>query len=119
MSSGKSASAIAKDRGWPSPSLDQRDPARRYVSGVERRLTPELLDEVREFIEEEHGRFSVRTAAVRPTFSRTCSRKATRFLRLRSLVIRTMPEVRVVVGHDVYLEVITNYMMSLISRQRG
>ena len=44
-----------------------------YVGDVERRLTPELLDE---FNEEEHGRISVRTVAIRVTLSRTCSRKA-------------------------------------------
>ena len=83
VSSGKSARAIAKDRGWSSSSVRQRvaaikrgDPAPRNLGGVERRLTPELLDEMREFIEEEHGRVSVRTAAIRETLSRTCSRKA-------------------------------------------
>ena len=57
MSSGKSAGAIAKDREWPSSSVRQRvaaikrgDPAPRYVGGVERRLMPELLDEIREFL---------------------------------------------------------------------
>ena len=64
VSSGKSAGAITEDRGWPSSSVRQRvaaikreDPSPRYVGGVEKRLTPELLDEIREFIEEEHGRF--------------------------------------------------------------
>ena len=90
--------AIAKDRGWPSSSVRQRvaaikrgDPSPRYVGGVERRLTPELLDEIREFIEVEHERMSVRTVAIRFTLSRTCSRKAIRCLRLRPLVIRTVP----------------------------
>ena len=61
-SSGKSAGAVAKDRGWPSSSVRQRvaaikrgDSAPRYVGGVERRLTPELLNEIREFVEEECG----------------------------------------------------------------
>ena len=52
---------------WPSSSVLQRvaaikrgDPAPRYVGGVERRLTPELLDEIREFIEEERERISVK-----------------------------------------------------------
>ena len=31
----------------------------RHVSGVEKRLTAELLHEIREFIEEENGRMSV------------------------------------------------------------
>ena len=63
MSSGKSAGAIAKDRGWPSSSgrqrvatLERGDQDPRYVGGVERHLTPELLDEIREFIKEDHGR---------------------------------------------------------------
>ena len=62
VSSGKSAGSIAKDRGWPSSSVHQRvaalkrgDPAPRYVGGSPRRLTPELLDEIREFIEDQHG----------------------------------------------------------------
>ena len=62
MSSGTSAGAIAKDSGWPSGSVRQRvaaikrgDPAPRYVGSSERRLTPELLDEIRDFIDEEHA----------------------------------------------------------------
>ena len=58
VSSGKSAGSIAKDRGWPSSSVRQRvaaikrgDPSPRFVGGSPRRLTPELLDEIREFIE--------------------------------------------------------------------
>ena len=96
MSSGKSASAIAKDRKWPSSSVRQRvaalkrgDPSPRDVGGDEKRLTPELLNEIREFIEEEHGRVRVRVS-YRFTFSPTSSRKALRFLRLRPLVIRTV-----------------------------
>ena len=81
VSSGKSAGSIAIKRGDPSP---------RYVGGSSRRLTPELLDEIREFIEEEHGRISVKIVSIRFTLSRTCSRKATRCLRLRPLVIRTV-----------------------------
>ena len=67
VSSGKSAGAIAKDRGWPSSSVRQRvaaikrGPSPRCVGGSPRRLPPELLDEIREFIEEEHGRISVKT----------------------------------------------------------
>ena len=66
VSSGTSAGAIAKDRGWPSSSVRQRvaainrgDLAPRYVGSSERRLTPELLDEIRDFIDEECGRISV------------------------------------------------------------
>ena len=101
VSSGKSAGSIAKDRGWPSSSVRQRvaafkrgDPSPRYVGGVERRLTPELSDEIREFIEEEHGRISVKIASNRLTLSRTSSRKAIRLLRLRPLVIRTVPHLQ-------------------------
>ena len=101
VSSGKSASAIAKDRGWPSSSVRQRvaaikrgDPSPRYVGGVERRLTPELLGEIREFIEEEHGRISVKIVSNRFTLSRTSSRKAIRCLRLLPLVIRTVPHLQ-------------------------
>ena len=97
MSSGRSAGACAKDRGWPSSSARQRvaaikrgDPSPRYVGGVERRLTPELLDEIREFIEEEHGRISVTIVSNRFTLSRTSSQKALRCLLLRLLVIRTV-----------------------------
>ena len=54
------------------------------------RLTPELLDEIREFIEEEHGRISEKIVSNRFTLSRT-SRKAILLLRLRPLVIRTVP----------------------------
>ena len=97
VSSGKSAGAIAKYRGWPSSSVPQRvaalkrgDPAPRDVGGVDKRLTPELVDEIREFIEEEHGRISVKIVSNRFTLSRTCSRKAIRCLRLRSLMIRTV-----------------------------
>ena len=98
VSSGKSAGAIAKDRGWPSSSVRQlvaaikrRDPSPRYVGGVERPLTPELLDEIREFIEEEHVRISLKIVSNRFTLSRTCSRMAIRCLCLRPLVIRTVP----------------------------
>ena len=51
MPPGKSAGAIAKDRGWPSSSVRQRvaalkrgDPVPRYVGGVETHLAPEPLD---------------------------------------------------------------------------
>ena len=95
VSSGKSAGAIAK-RGWPSSSVRQRvaalkrrDPAPRYVGGVERRLTPALLDEIRKCIEEEHGRISVTTVSNRFTLCRTCGGKAILCRRLRPLEIRT------------------------------
>ena len=101
VSSGKSASSIAKDRGWPSCSVRQRaaalkrgDPSPRYVGGSPRRLTPELLDEIREFIEEEHARISLKIVSNRFTLSRTSSRKAIRLLRLRPLVIRTVPHLQ-------------------------
>ena len=113
MSSGKSAGAIAKDREWPSNSVRQRvaahkrgDPAPRYVGGVERRLTSELLDEIRSnslrivsyllrlrpLVIHAHVTITlhVRTVAIRFTLSRSCSRKAIRCLRLRPLVIRTV-----------------------------
>ena len=97
----ESAGAIAKDRGWPSSSVRQRvaaikrgDPSPRCVGGSPRRLTPELLDEIREFIEEEHGRISVKIVSNRFTLSRTCSRKAIRCLRLRQLVTRTVPHLQ-------------------------
>ena len=64
--------------------LKRRDPAPRCVGGVARRLTPELLDEIREFIEEEHGRIASHCLALAVV-------KARRLLRLRSLVIRTVP----------------------------
>ena len=93
VSSGKSAGTIAKDRGWPSSSVRQRvaaikrgDPSPHYVGG-----TPELLDEIREFIEEVHGRISEKIVSNRFTLCRTSSRKAIRCLRLRPLVIRTVP----------------------------
>ena len=101
MSSGRSDGAITKDRGWPSSSVRQRvaaikrgDPSPRYVGGSPRRLTPELLDEIREFIEEEHGRIAQKIVSNRFTLSRTCSRKAIRCLRLRPLVIRTVPRLQ-------------------------
>ena len=119
VSSGKSAGSIARDRGWPSSSVRQRcnliqaycfrfylrlvtvffsgtmvDPSPRYVGGSPRRLTPELLDEIREFIEEEHGRISVKIVSNRFTLSHTSSRKAIRLLRLRPLVIRTVPHLQ-------------------------
>ena len=93
--------SIAKDRGWPSSSVRQRvvaikrgDPSPRYVGGSPRRLTPELLDVLRHFIEEEHGRISVKIVSNRFTLSRTRSRKAIRLLRLRPLVIRTVPHLQ-------------------------
>ena len=74
VSSGKSAGSIAKDRGWPSSSVRQcvaaigrGDPSPRYVGGSPRRLTPELLDEICEFIEEKHGRISVKIVSNRFT----------------------------------------------------
>ena len=92
-----SAGSIAKDREWPSSSVRQRvaaikrgDPSPRCVGGSPRRLTPELLDEIRKFIEEEHGRISVKIVSNRFTLSLICSRKAIRCLRLRPLVIRTV-----------------------------
>ena len=97
VSSDKSAGSIAKDRGWPSSSVRQSvaaikrgDPWRRHVCGSPRRLTPELLDEIREFIEEERGRISVKIVSNRFTLSRTSSRKAIRLLCVRPLVIRTV-----------------------------
>ena len=101
VSSGKSAGSIAKDRGWPSSSVRQRvaaikrgDPSPRYVGGSPRRLTPLFLDEIRQITEEEHGRISVNIVSNRFTLSRTSSRKATRLLRLRPLVIRTVPHLQ-------------------------
>ena len=92
VSSGTSAGAIAKDCGWPSSSIRQRvaaikrgDPSPRYVGGVERRLTPELLNEILELIEEEHGRISVKIMSNRFTLSRTSSRKAIRLVALASV----------------------------------
>ena len=60
VSSGKSAGSIAKDRGWPSSSVRQRVAAIKrgepvahvMVGGKQQLLTPALLDEIREFIEE-------------------------------------------------------------------
>ena len=98
---GQVGGCIAKDRGWPSSSVRQRvaaikrgDPSPRCVGGSTRRLTPELLDEIREFIEEEHGRISVNIVSNRFALSRTYSRKAIRCLRLRPLVIRTVPHLQ-------------------------
>ena len=92
VSSGKSAGSIANDRGWPSSSVRQRvaaikrgDPSPRCVGGSPRCLTPELLDEIREFIEEEHGRLSVKIVSNRFTLSRT----------FRPLVIRTVPHLEI------------------------
>ena len=97
VSSGKSAGAIAKDCRWSSSSVRQRvaaikrgDPAPRYVGGVERRLTPELLNEIREFVEEECGRISVKSVSNRFLLSRSSSRRTIRMLRLRPLVVRTV-----------------------------
>ena len=88
--SSKSAGFIAKDRGWPNSSVRQRvaaikrgDPSPRYVGGSPRRLTPGPLDEIREFIEEEHGRISVKIVSNRFTLSRKHTiRHFTRRLRL-------------------------------------
>ena len=84
VSSGKSAGSIAKDRGWPRSSVRQRvaaikrgDTSPRFVGGSPRRLTPELLDEIREFIDEEHGRISVKivsNAVERPSVVCACVR---------------------------------------------
>ena len=101
VSSGRSVGSIDKDRGWPSSSVRQNvaaikrgGPSPRYVGGSPRRVTPELLDEIREFIEEEHGRISVKIVSKRFTLSRTNSRKAIRLLRLRPLVTRTVPHLQ-------------------------
>ena len=40
------------------------------------RTMPELLDEIREFTVEEHGRISVKIVSIRFTLSRTCIWKA-------------------------------------------
>ena len=40
---------------WRVPALQRGNPAPRYVDGVAKRLTPELLDEIREFIDVECG----------------------------------------------------------------
>ena len=97
VSSGKSAGAIAKDCGWPCSSvrqcvlaLQRGDLAPRYVGGVERRLTPELLDEIHEFVDEKCGRISIRIVSNRFTLSRSSSCRAIRMLRLRPLVVRTV-----------------------------
>ena len=76
--------------------LQSSEETRRHVygGGVEKRLTPELLDEIREFIEEEHGRISVKIVSNRFTMSRTSSRKAIGLLRLRPLVIHTVPHLQ-------------------------
>ena len=75
VSPGKSAGAIAKDRGWPNSRVRQRvaaikrgDPVPRYVGGVERRLTPELVDEIREIIQLESGPISVKIVSNRFTY---------------------------------------------------
>ena len=68
----------------------KRDPVSRYVGCVGRRLTPELFDQIREFIEEEHGRISLTNVVNRFFLSRASSRKALRLLRLRPLMIRTV-----------------------------
>ena len=80
VSSGKSAGAIAKERGWPGSSVHQRvgackrgDPRPRCVCGEQQLLTPELLDEIREFVEEERGRISSKIVSIRFTSSRICS----------------------------------------------
>ena len=78
-------------RQGPWAAIKRGGPSPRSVGGGDRRLTQELLDEIREFTEEEHRWMSVRTAAFRFTLSRTCSRKAIRCVRLRPLVIRTVP----------------------------
>ena len=70
--------------------IKRGDPAPRYVGGKQQLLTMELLDEIREFIEEEHGRISVRTVALRFTLSRSSSRRAISMLRLCPLVMRTV-----------------------------
>ena len=70
--------------------IKRGDPAPHYVGGKQQLLTMELLDEIREFIEEEHGRISVRTVALRFTLSRSSSRRALSMLRLCPLVIRTV-----------------------------
>ena len=87
--------AIAKDCGLSSRSVRQRvaaltrgDPAPRCVGGVERRLTPKLLDEIREFTEEDHWRISVKIVSYGITLSRTRSPKDIRGL--RPSVIRTV-----------------------------
>ena len=56
--------------------------------GVERRLTPKLLDEIREFTEEDHWRISVKIVSYGITLSRTRSPKDIRGL--RPSVIRTV-----------------------------
>ena len=48
------------------------------------------MHEIREFIEEEHGRMSVKLVSLRFTLPRTSSRKAIRCLRLRPLAIRAV-----------------------------
>ena len=105
VSSGRSAGAIAKDRGWPSSSVRQLvaaikrgDPSPQPLTQtlVAGSASPELLDEIREFIEEEHVRISLKIVSNRFALSRTCSRKAIRCLCLRPLVIRTVPHLETV-----------------------
>ena len=72
---------------------ESSEETRRHV-GSPRRFTPELLDEIREFIEEEHVRISLKIVSNRFTLSRTSSRNAIRLLRLRPLVIRTVPHLQ-------------------------
>ena len=71
--------------------IKRGDPAPRHVGGKQQRLTMEHLDEIREFIEEEHGRISVRTVALRFTLSRSSSRRAISMLRLCPLVAYRAP----------------------------
>ena len=54
----------------------RRDPAPRYVGGKQQLLTLELLDEIREFTEEERGPITMRIEAILFTLSRTYSRTA-------------------------------------------
>ena len=97
VSSGRSAGAIAKDRGWSCSSVRQRvaaikrgDPSPRHVGGSPKRFDARALGASSRVLEEEHGRISVNIVSSRFTLSRTYSRKAIRCLRLRPLVIRTV-----------------------------
>ena len=62
------------------------DPGPRCNGGKQQLLTPEFLDEIREFVEEERGRISSKIVSIRFTSSRIAVEMFC-LLRLRSLVI--------------------------------
>ena len=93
-----------------------------YLGGVERRLTPEHLDDICELVDVELRQMSAKIVSHRSTLSRTCSRKGIRCLCLCVLVICSQPAWSLalsLVSHPICLQTSTLCGFLVVSRCPG